>query len=143
MNAKGDLIARLLSLGRGTPEFDVTAAGPAHERVFRAVVRSGGQVLGHGEARSKREAERLAAEEALGVLDGGAAPASASGDGWLPEAEAQEASGGVWPVYAAVLAQALDTATEFAAEDASLDDVRRDAARLYRELLADLGHGPE
>ncbi|MDP9765583.1 putative dsRNA-binding protein [Deinococcus enclensis] len=142
MNAKGDLIARLLSLGRGTPEFDVTAAGPAHERVFRAVVRSGGQVLGHGEARSKREAERLAAEEALGVLDGGA-PASASGDGWLPEAEAPEAAGGVWPVYAAVLAQALDTATEFAAEDASLDDVRRDAARLYRELLADLGHGPE
>lgn len=140
MNAKGDLIARLLSLGRGTPEFDVTAAGPAHERVFRAVVRSGGQVLGHGEARSKREAERLAAEEALGVLDGGA---PASGDGWLPEAEAPEAAGGVWPVYAAVLAQALDTATEFAAEDASLDDVRRDAARLYRELLADLGHGPE
>lgn len=42
-----------------------------------------------------------------------------------------------------MLEAALETAAEFADEDASLDDVRRDAGRLYRELLLDLGHGPD
>lgn len=141
MNAKGDLIARLLGLGLGTPTFDAAADGPPHDRTFRVTVTAGGRVLGEGEGRSKRDAERAAAEEALARLD--------AGDAGEVDEEDEETTdsggevGGRWPIYAAVLEGALETALELADEDASLDDVRRDAARLYRDLLADLGHGPE
>ncbi|WP_245872810.1 putative dsRNA-binding protein [Deinococcus planocerae] len=127
INPKGDLIARLVSLGLGTPTFDATAEGPAHERTFHATVSVSGRVLGEGEGRSKRDAERAAAEAALAALDAGRESAE---------------PGGAWPIYAPVLAEALEVALELAGEGAGLDDVRREAARLYRDLLADLGHGP-
>lgn len=127
MNAKGDLIARALTLGLGAPTFEAETHGPPHDRRFRVTVRVGGQVLGGGgEGRSKRDAERVASESALQALDG-TAPAT------------QER----WPIYGAVLAGALDVALEFAPEDATLDDVRVRAARMYRDLLRDLGHGPD
>lgn len=131
MNAKGDLIARLLGLGLGAPTFESVSSGPAHERVFHATVTAGGHVLGAGgEARSKKDAERLAAESALQALDSGSGAADT-------------VQGGVWAIYAGVLEGALEVALELSSEDATLDDIRRDAARFYRDLLADLGHGPE
>lgn len=105
------------------------AEGPPHDRHFQVTVLTGGHPLGQGEGRSKRDAERQAAEAALERLDT---------PGMLPTAPA-----GRWPIYAAVLEGALEVALDLAPEEATLDDVRRDAARLYRELLADLGHGPE
>ena len=135
MNAKGDLIARLVSLGLGTPTFEAEAHGPAHERTFHVKVWSGGQVIGAAEGRTKKDAERLAAELALRGLDGETASA--------PLAAAAPSEAQVWPIYAQVLAEAVEAAMEFAREDATLDDVRRDAGRFYRELLADLGHSPE
>ncbi|ACO45130.1 putative dsRNA-binding protein [Deinococcus deserti] len=132
MNAKGDLIARLVTLGRAAPVFEVETHGPAHERLFRAVVMVDGQQLGSGEGRSKKDAERLAAEEALQAL----------GSPRSPQAAAEGPVDGAWPIYSAVLAQALETALELAPEEASLDEVRGAAARLYRGLLQDLGHGP-
>ena len=131
MNAKGDLIAKLLSLGQGAPEFDVVTAGPPHERTFQVSVRVGGRVLGGGEARSKRDAERIASEVALRGLEGRGLEAVPS------------PAGGVWPIYSPVLAGALEAALDLCPEDASVDDVRAEAARLYRDLLRDLGHGPE
>ncbi|GAA0506545.1 putative dsRNA-binding protein [Deinococcus depolymerans] len=144
MNAKGDLIARALTLGLGAPTFEAEAHGPPHDRRFRVTVRAGGQVLGEGgEGRSKRDAERAAAESALGVLNAqpGADLPGATG----PAGTGQEvsAAGERWPIYGAVLAGALEAALEFAPEDATLDDVRRRAGRLYRDLLLDLGHGPD
>ena len=136
MNAKGDLIAKLLSLGQGAPEFDVVTAGPPHERTFQVSVRVGGRVLGGGEARSKRDAERIASEVALRGLEGRGL------EGGRPEADPSPA-GGVWPIYSPVLAGALEAALDLCSEDASVDDVRAEAARLYRDLLRDLGHGPE
>ncbi|WP_246581102.1 putative dsRNA-binding protein [Deinococcus aestuarii] len=127
INPKGDLIARLAALGLGTPTFDATSEGPPHDLTFHATVTAAGRVLGEGEGRSKREAERAAAEAALAALDAG--PGTAEGSG-------------AWPIYAPVLAEALEVALELADDDAALDDVRREAARLYRDLLADLGHGP-
>ncbi|GMA17193.1 RNA-binding protein [Deinococcus metallilatus] len=135
MNPKGDLIARLTALGLGTPTFDATAEGPPHERVFHVTVSAGGRALGQGEGRSKRDAERGAAEAALAALD------AQEGDQSVQTQLAQPR--GRWPIYAAVLEGALEAALELAPEDATLDDVREDAARLYRDLLADLGHGPE
>lgn len=132
MNAKGDLIARLISLGMGAPTFEAVAEGPPHDRMFRVTVTAGGHALAQGEGRSKRDAERAAAETALEALNAGG-----------PAREATPAPPGRWPIYAAVLASALETALELAPGEATLDDVRGDAARLYRDLLADLGHGPE
>lgn len=141
MNPKGDLIARTQTLGLGTPTFEAEAEGPPHDRTFRAQVTVGGEVLGQGEGRSKKDAERAAAEAALIVLNG--QDRSAAGDP-PPETTPEDAApAGRWPIYAAVLAEALEVALEVADEDADLDDVRREAARLYRDLLADLGHGPE
>lgn len=133
MNAKGDLIARLVSLGLGAPTFEAEAHGPAHERTFHVKVWANGQVLATAEGRTKKDAERLAAELALRGLDGESAVSP-------PQLEQ---AAGAWPIYAQVLAEAVEAAMEFAREDATLDDVRRDAGRFYRELLADLGHSPE
>ena len=133
MNAKGDLIARVLALGLGVPTFGAETSGPAHDRTFHASVLVGGRPLGAGgEGRSKKEAERVAAESALRALDGDP-PAS------VPSRPAA----GRWPIYSAVLEGALEAALELSGDDATLDDVRRDAARLYRDLLSELGHGPE
>ncbi|BDP40380.1 hypothetical protein DAETH_03490 [Deinococcus aetherius] len=130
INPKGDLIARLTALGLGTPTFDATSEGPPHELTFHATVTVAGRVLGEGEGRNKREAERAAAEAALAALDAGRGTPQ-SGE-----------PSGAWPIYAPVLAEALEVALELADEGAGVDDVRREAARLYRDLLADLGHGP-
>ena len=142
MNAKGDLIARTQTLGLGTPSFGAEAEGPPHDRTFRAQVTVGGEVLGQGEGRSKKDAERAAAEAALRVLSGPEETETAEQE---PGADVPDeaAPAGRWPIYAAVLAEALEVALEVADEDAGLDDVRREAARLYRDLLTDLGHGPE
>lgn len=141
MNAKGELIARLLNQGQGTPIFEAQMHGPPHERTFRVQVIAGGHVLGvGGEGRSKKDAERLAAEAALRALDG-------VSDAELPDEEAQSSVQSRppvrWPIYSGVLEAALEAALDLAPEDATLDEVRADAARLYRDLLADLGHGPE
>jgi ribonuclease-3 len=153
VNPKGDLIARLITLGAGAPTFQVSSAGPAHERTFRVRVLVGGRELGEGgEGRSKKDAERLASEAALRMLDGRqdsgqeseqSGPDTGADDMEATPTEADEEPQGQWPIYAAVLAEALDVALDLAPEDASVDDVRREAGRLYRDLLADLGHGPE
>lgn len=130
MNSKGDLIARLLALGLGAPSFEAESSGPAHERTFRVTVLVNGRPLGAGgEGRSKKDAERAAAEAALHALDAGDS--------------AEPTSGERWPIYAGVLQGAIEAALDFAPDDATLDDVRQDAAQFYRNLLADLGHGPE
>lgn len=135
MNAKGELIARLLNQGQGAPVFEAQTHGPPHERTFRVQVIAGGHVLGvGGEGRSKRDAERLAAEAALRALDG-------ISDAAWPEDEARPPAR--WPIYSGVLEAALETALDLAPNDATLDGVRADAARLYRDLLSELGHGPE
>ncbi|MFT2719242.1 putative dsRNA-binding protein [Deinococcus sp. A31D244] len=144
MNAKGDLIARALTLGLGAPTFEAETHGPPHDRRFRVTVRAGGQVLGEGgEGRSKRDAERAASESALRAL--GSEPSLPPSLPDVPATPDGEGPGAPerWPIYGAVLAGALDAALEFAPEDATLDDVRRRAARLYRDLLGELGHGPD
>jgi ribonuclease-3 len=65
-NSKGLLQEWLQSQGRPLPEYTIAAVeGPQHERRYRVAVCSGGEALGRGEGRSKREAEAAAAEEAL------------------------------------------------------------------------------
>lgn len=50
--------------GLGAPRYVVDQTGPAHDRQFTASVEVGERSYGHGEGRSKKEAEHVAAEAA-------------------------------------------------------------------------------
>lgn len=126
-NPKGNLIGILRSQGQ-QPEFEVTQSGLPHERVFTAQIWLEGSVLATGEGRSKKEAEREAAEAALQVLEYDNAPE--------PEADEEPPV----PIFSEVLAEALAIADSRAAEDASLEMVADDASELYQALLMNLGH---
>jgi ribonuclease III len=56
------------------PRYQVSDTGPDHEKTFTAQVTVADQVVGHGEGRSKKEAEQHAAREAYHHLDAGGAP---------------------------------------------------------------------
>jgi ribonuclease III len=56
------------------PRYEVSDTGPDHAKTFTAQVAVDGRVLGHGEGRSKKEAEQRAAREAYRHLDGDGAP---------------------------------------------------------------------
>lgn len=63
---KSELQERLQAKGELPPVYALLeSGGPAHEKWFRVEVRVGEQVLGEGVGRSKRAAERAAAEAAL------------------------------------------------------------------------------
>jgi ribonuclease-3 len=55
-----------LAAGRsiGVPEYQVSESGPDHAKTFRATALVGGEEVGTGEGRSKKEAEQRAAERA-------------------------------------------------------------------------------
>ena len=65
----------------GVPEYQVEESGPDHQKSFRAVVRVGGQVLGSGAGRSKKEAEQHAAEAAWTRHQRGIGRPAAAGTG--------------------------------------------------------------
>ena len=70
------------SLTLGVPEYAVTEEGPDHAKSFTAVARVGGESLGSGAGRSKKEAEQKAAEAAWTVLqDRNAKPVAAASGG--------------------------------------------------------------
>ena len=126
MNPKGDLIALAASSGLGEPEFETTQDGPPHAPQFVCVVHVG-DVTARGEGRTKRDAERHAAQAALNALQ---------------HDQDRPAFPGVpipLPVYAEVLSQALLVAHERAPQHASVDEVRRLTVTLYGGLLRDLG----
>ncbi len=50
------------------PVYKLTEDGPDHDKRFTAVASVGGEALGAGEGRSKKEAEQAAAQEAYAVL---------------------------------------------------------------------------
>lgn len=65
-DAKSELQERLQAQGQVPPLYElVESGGPAHERWFRVRVRVEAEVLGEGIGRSKRAAERGAAQAAL------------------------------------------------------------------------------
>lgn len=65
VDAKTALQELLAADGRQLPEYDISEAGPDHAKRFAAVVRVEGAALGHGQGRTKKEAEQGAAAEAV------------------------------------------------------------------------------
>ena len=55
------------------PEYRLEETGPDHEKEFTATVFLGGEPMGTGIGRSKKEAEQQAAREAYALLSGQAA----------------------------------------------------------------------
>jgi ribonuclease III len=63
---KSELQERLQAMGGLAPTYElIDSGGPPHERWFRVSVRQGPKMLAQGSGRSKRAAERAAAEQAL------------------------------------------------------------------------------
>jgi ribonuclease-3 len=54
--------------GIGVPEYHVSESGPDHAKSFHATAVVGGQPVGEGDGRSKKEAEQRAAEQAWVAL---------------------------------------------------------------------------
>jgi len=68
-NYKGELLEYLQSRGQEPPHYEVVSeSGPDHEKIFNVVVRSAGEISGHGTGASKKEAEQHAAAESLKLL---------------------------------------------------------------------------
>ena len=66
INPKGELQEILQSLSTRSPNYRIVSQeGPDHCRVFQANVEWDGQILGSGSGQSKKEAEALAAADAL------------------------------------------------------------------------------
>jgi len=76
---KTELQERLARTGRSVAYKTVTVEGPPHDRSFTAAAVIGGEVVGTGTGRSKKDAEQDAAREALEGISpagGGTAPVS-------------------------------------------------------------------
>jgi ribonuclease-3 len=67
------------------PRYELTEEGPEHEKVFRAVVRLGGERWGSGEGRTKKEAEQAAAREATEHLSAEPDAGASGADGRDPD----------------------------------------------------------
>jgi len=65
---KTSLQERTAASHAGVPVYEVTEQGPDHAKVFSATAQVGGESLGRGEGRSKKEAEQKAAAAAWSVL---------------------------------------------------------------------------
>ncbi len=69
LNFKSVLLEHTQSEGRGHPRYLVNSEeGPDHRKVFTVEVVIGGDRMGTGSGRSKKEAQQMAAKEALSKL---------------------------------------------------------------------------
>ena len=133
-HAKSSLAEATVRLGLGIPSYSTSGSGPRHDQIFSAEVTVGDEVMGRGIAKTKREAERLAAEEALGTVE---------------EREEQGQPGddarfeGPWPVFGQVLSQVIAVAESRVSPRLNGEEARvaiRDfSLSLYKEILNDLG----
>ncbi|MSS70655.1 MAG: ribonuclease III [Candidatus Latescibacteria bacterium] len=66
LNFKSVLLEHVQREGRGHPRYYVNSEeGPDHEKIFTVEVAVGGEIRGQGQGRSKKEAQQMAAKEAL------------------------------------------------------------------------------
>ena len=142
------------------PKFETRGTGTEDDPLFISDVSLNGELLATGQGRSKREAEKVAAELALELLrrthgepqtksrKRRRKPRGGNGEGERSPAEAEapapsEAAGGGWPVYPEVLAEALRIADARLPQSLKGRDVREELARfagdVYKALLEELG----
>ena len=131
-HAKSTLAETTVKQGLGIPSYSTSGSGPRHDQIFTAVVTVGDEQLGRGIAKTKREAERLAADEALGALEERE-----------QELSPDERFEGPWPVFEELLSRTLEVAERripgrLSGEEARVA-IRDFSLELYKDLLQDLG----
>jgi len=68
-NFKSSLMEFLQSTNNPLPEYKIIAEdGPAHDKTFTVAVYVTGQLMAEGKGKSKKDAEQVAAERALAIL---------------------------------------------------------------------------
>ncbi|SRR5690554_1979969 len=134
-HAKSTLAEALSRHGLGAPAYSTSGQGPRHEQVFTTEVRAGDRLLGTGSGKTKRESERLAAEDAIERLENPAPEADDEVDG--------PGFDGPWPMFDDLLAGILTVAEKRIPNHLHGEDARvaiRDfTLSLYKELLVSLG----
>lgn|SRR5690625_223847 len=136
-HAKSILAETTVRLGLGTPAYSTSSSGPKHDQVFTAEVKVDDETLGKGIARTKREAERAAAEDAIVALEAREQEAEAAAF------DDEEDFEGPWPVFEELLRQTLQVADSRVPQHLTGEQARtaiRDfSLRLYKDLLLNLG----
>jgi ribonuclease-3 len=134
---KSLLIERSKQLGLGKPTFSTRQSGPEHEPIFISDVTLRGDAYGHGEATTKRDAERLASEAALEALSQKQLPADTH------DSAENDPFDGPWPIFSGVLATSLRVANSrvnpILTGTEAIDEVQALALNLYKGVLENLG----
>lgn len=153
-NPKNDLIEYCRAMRMRNPKFETrNIGGSDHEPLFMTEVTIDGDLKGSGQGNSKRDSERVAAEEAYTNLTTqfGLPPARERRPNPNPSHAPQnkgassnsDSSGEAWPIYGEVLVKALEVANLRVDPNRrgpeAVDLVRKLTLDLYKGILEDLG----
>jgi ribonuclease III len=143
-NPKGDLIDYCRVQGLGAPVFESHQEGPEHQPTFSCDVLIQEQVYASGQGRTKRDAEKAAANLALVALR--ANPPEAE---HVPHvtagkvAHTDDEDEGPWPIFPEVLGKCLEVANSRVATGVmgikAIEEIRELTLELYQGLLEELG----
>ncbi len=146
---KNELIERAQRAQLGKPKYKTKNVGPEHDALFVSEVFLDGELVGRGEGKQKRDAERQAAQAGLAYLNN-------QGEQDVPEVSADEPTNepaladtaelpfdGPWPLFPELLATSLQIANSRvnsrAAGHSAVEEVRNLALELYKGVLESLG----
>ena len=144
-NPKGDLIDYCRVQGLGAPVFESHQEGPEHQPTFSCDVLIQEQVYASGQGRTKRDAEKAAANVALAALqanplEANHAPVAA---GKPSHSASDEEDEGPWPIFPEVLGKCLEVANSRVAVGVTgikaIEEIRELTLELYQGLLEELG----
>ncbi|CAN5753907.1 hypothetical protein BH24DEI2_BH24DEI2_04540 [soil metagenome] len=145
---KNELIDRAQRARLGKPKYKTNNVGPEHDALFVSEVFLSDELIGRGEGKQKRDAERQAAQAGLAYLDN---TDELEVPDMLDEAEedsvlssaAELPFDGPWPLFPDLLATTLTIANgrvEAGSSGATaVAEVRDLAVELYKSVLESLG----
>ena len=145
-NPKGDLIDHCRVQGLGAPVFESHQEGPEHQPTFSCDVLIQEQVYASGQGRTKRDAEKAAANLALAALranplEADHAPQAATDK--AAHTASDDEDEGPWPIFPEVLGKCLEVANSRVATGVTgikaIEEIRELTLELYQGLLEELG----
>jgi ribonuclease III len=150
-NPKGDLIDYCRVQGLGAPLFESHQEGPEHQPTFSCDVLIQEQVYASGQGRTKRDAEKAAANLALAALkanplEADHVPQVTAGNvaaGNAAHTANDDEDEGPWPIFPEVLGKCLEVANSRVAAGVmgvkAIEEIRELTLELYQGLLEELG----
>ena len=144
-NPKGDLIDYCRVQGLGAPVFESHQEGPEHQPTFSCDVLIQEQVYASGQGRTKRDAEKAAANLSLAALQANPLEANHApvAIGESAHSANDEDDEGPWPIFPEVLGKCLEVANSRVAVGVTgvkaIEEIRELTLELYQGLLEELG----